>query len=159
MGNPIVSSLKEQFRRALKIWRDAVSNIPDDQWKTCEIEYLIPARQVYHMILAAERYASVLSPDEYMRTRKYNLNWLGPVDGMPDKDESLKDIQWIEDKIMKWLDDLGDEGVLAEETLSPWTGDTVLDKALYLLRHTHHHLGELNAELVRRDIPRPEWTA
>jgi hypothetical protein len=50
-----------------------------------------------------------------------------------------------------------DEEILAPETAFPWTGEARLGRALYLLRHHHSHLGELNAELRHRGLPRAEW--
>ena len=52
---------------------------------------------------------------------------------------------------------LADEGLLADEPLYPHAGTKVLGRALYPLRHTQHHLGELHSELRRRDIARPQW--
>ena len=33
----------------------------------------------------------------------------------------------------------------------------MLDRALYALRHTQHHVGMINTELRRLGVPRPEW--
>jgi hypothetical protein len=154
---PIASSFVEQFERAWVMWHDTIADVPDDHWATGEDDYLIPARQAYHTIMAAERYVSDLPSAEYMATRKYGLDWMGPAVEMPSKRELLSDLEWIQDKTKDWLERTGDEGLLQKETLSPWAGERVLDRALYLLRHTHHHLGELAAELKRRDIPRAPW--
>jgi hypothetical protein len=39
----------------------------------------------------------------------------------------------------------------------PWTGGTRLDRAIYSLRHSQHHLGQINAELRRKGVSRGEW--
>ena len=46
---------------------------------------------------------------------------------------------------------------LAPETVYPWTGASVLSRAMYLLRHCQHHVAELYLELTRRGLPCPEW--
>ena len=41
--------------------------------------------------------------------------------------------------------------------MHPWTGQTRMDKMLYVLRHSQHHLEEINAELSRRGIKAAIW--
>ncbi len=45
----------------------------------------------------------------------------------------------------------------AKEELFPWTGFTVLSRALYTLRHTQHHLADMAMELQRRGLKPPNW--
>ena len=69
----------------------------------------------------------------------------------------LKYLDEVEAQVQSWLDGLGDAGLLESETRCPWTGDYVLCRALYLLRHVQHHLAQMNTELRRRGIDRPKW--
>ena len=52
---------------------------------------------------------------------------------------------------------MGDEGLLAPEEDYAWTGSTLLGRLLYMLAHCRQHLGEINAELRRRGLPRIKW--
>jgi hypothetical protein len=52
---------------------------------------------------------------------------------------------------------LVDSDLEAKETFFPWTGSTLLSRALYTLRHTQHHLAELSAELGQHGVNTPDW--
>lgn len=47
--------------------------------------------------------------------------------------------------------------MLKPETAHPWAGPTRLDKMLYVLQHSQHHLGAVEAELSRRGNQATTW--
>ena len=55
------------------------------------------------------------------------------------------------------LTEFDDETLLEPETVHPWSGQTRMDKTLYVLRHSQHHLGAVEAELSRRGIKAATW--
>jgi hypothetical protein len=55
------------------------------------------------------------------------------------------------------LGKLDDAALLQPEKAHPWTGQTRMGKLLCNLRHIQHHLGEVNAELIRRGIEGVGW--
>jgi hypothetical protein len=63
----------------------------------------------------------------------------------------------VEAKVKQWLLKRSDEEFFQPQTICEWTGATVLDRAIYALRHTQHHTGQINSELRRRGLPRGEW--
>ena len=153
----ITGTLVDQFRKSWDTLRNLVDIVPDQQWNTGADDYLIPARLAYHIIQAAERYVSELDSEEYLRTRKHNLDWQGPAAELPAKSDFFGDVDWIQKKAEKWLVETGDDGLLQAETLYPHTGQRTLDKALYLLRHNQHHLGEMLAEVRHRGYYKDVW--
>lgn len=155
--NPIVSSLIDNFGRAWTMWRDAIQAFPEGDWRKGDVDYLIPVRHAYHMLMTTERYTCGLPGDEYMRVRQHGLDWLGDTDMLLDKDEMLEHLAWAHRQVEKWLQSLGDEGLLSTERLYPHTGQLVLGRALYLLRHLQHHLGDLEDEITRRGYPGARW--
>jgi len=50
------------------------------------------------------------------------------------------------------LSRLDDAALLEPEQVHPWMGQTRVGKMLFPLRHSQHHLGEINGELKRRGI-------
>ncbi|UCD96137.1 MAG: hypothetical protein JSV35_06490 [Candidatus Bathyarchaeota archaeon] len=60
-------------------------------------------------------------------------------------------------KSSDWLRGLSDAGLLSPEKAFPWTGKTKLGRVMYLLAHCRQHIGEINAELRRRGLPRVKW--
>ncbi len=155
-GN-VTASLIGQFRRSWDTCRNLIELVPDQQWQTGADDYLIPVRLAYHIIKAAERYASSLASEEFLRTRRFGLDWQGPAASLPGKDAMLEAVDWMQTQAEKWLTETGDDGLLQEEELYPHTGQRTLDRALYLLRHNQHHLGEMLAEVRHRGSYKDVW--
>jgi hypothetical protein len=63
----------------------------------------------------------------------------------------------IRSAVQQRLTTLNDAALLEPETVHPWTGATRIGKMIYNLRHIQHHLGEVNAELIRRGIEGVGW--
>jgi hypothetical protein len=137
--------IASEYAKELKALRQAVRAIPSEHWKEGLDDYLIPARLYYHIILCLEWLPNEKDAEEHKRTRRFNLNWLGSVGAMPDQDTALKDIDWMETHIRNWL---------ATTTLPK---DEVIARAVYFLRHTRHHLGELSATMRLLGVARPAW--
>ena len=158
MGHEVVSELKEQFGRQWKTIRDLVDKVPDDQWRAGEIGHLVPARLVYHILVGTEVYARSCSYEEYTARRRFTTDWqVAPAGELPDRQTTLRHVDVMEGAVVEWLEALGDEGLLTKEDGFSWTGSKKLARALYLLRHTQNHIGEVNSELRRRGLPRGKW--
>jgi hypothetical protein len=155
----MVDEIEEQFRRQWETVRELVGNVPDDhQWRDGDILHLVPARLVYHVLSGTEVYARSSSYEEYLLHRRFPLDWQGMrATELPDKPTALRHIDEMERVVREWLEALADEGLLVADTGFPWTGSTKLGRALYLLRHAQNHIGEANAELRRRGLPRGKW--
>lgn len=153
-----VKALEEQYRRMLSMWREEVKNIPAKEWASGEIDYLIPARHLCHLIVSADYYTGEKTPEEYDWNCYFNGDWEGmTLEELPRKTAALKRLSEFEKLLMSRLAKLSDEDLLRKERQSPWTGETLAGKLLYLLRHSQHHVGELHAELRHRGIKRAHW--
>ena len=85
----------------------------------------------------------------------FGIDWEDPRDELlPSKDLILDYLKEMEGRILRWT---SRTDFTAQETLHLYTGDTVLDRAFYLIRHCESHLAELNLELRRRGLLGPEW--
>lgn len=157
MANPVATALAEHFSRTWTMWRDAIENVPDELWRISDTDKLAPANHAYHMLLGVGRYTCDLSPDEYMSTRRHHLNWVEATAELPGRREMLGEFEQAERSVADWLTKHGDGGLLAEDGSYPHCGGTLLDRALYLLRHTQHHEATVQAELAHRGIARPQW--
>ncbi|MFB3895040.1 MAG: hypothetical protein ACE14V_01940 [bacterium] len=138
-------NIEPMFEKELKALREAVTLIPADKWKQGLNEYLIPARLYYHIFIGLEWFINTKDPEEHKRTRKYNLNWMDTVDPMPDQPTALKDIDWLEDRIKDRI------------ATAAQSGEDLSSKAVYFVRHTRHHFGELAAVMRLLGIKRPKW--
>ncbi len=63
----------------------------------------------------------------------------------------------IASRFETWIDTLEDGQLHTPDGFPYWPESSPLDRSLYMLRHLHHDLGEIVAELRRRDLPRSIW--
>ena len=158
MKQEIVLELKEQFQRQWKTLNELVAGLPDDQWRTGEHVHLVPARLIYHILSGVEVYARSSSYEEYRSHQVFTLDWdSASAEDLPSRQNTIECLKDMEAIVSGWLDSLGDEGLLANNEGFEWTGTTKIGRAVYLLRHTQNHIGELNSELRRRGLPRGKW--
>jgi len=153
----LVVSLLEGFSLTWDMLRDAIDQIPDEHWKTGGIEYLAPARQMFHIIETADFYMGK-SREDFPWGARFGIDWKeAALDDFPDKEATREYLEEGVAKVEGWLKGQGEEGLLTAENNFPWTGGAVLGRALYLLAHCRQHMGELNAELRHRGLPRVKW--
>lgn len=147
----------EAFSLTWEMYRDAIENIPEEHWRTGEIDYLIPSRLTLHAIESIDGYFS--PPDEFTPGYRFDIDrWdAAPAEQLPSKDQARTYLREVMEKADSWLRGLDDSDLLSPETDYPWTGSTLLGRALYALAHSRQHLGEVNAELRRRGLPRIKW--
>jgi len=145
-----------QYDRMWTSLRDAIAKLSDQQWRESECDWLAPVRLAYHLIEAADFYGA----DNVKGFQKGSLggNWeYSPTADLPSPQQMLGLLDRVQPKMRAWLKGCSDQAFLAEQTDFPWTGETRLDQAIYALRHCQHHLGQINAELRHKGLPRGEW--
>jgi hypothetical protein len=158
MTEEIVESLIDQFGRTWQELRRALTQTPAEEWRTGSDDYLVPARLAYHILFTADMYTTHMGYEEYKPHRRYTIDWENaPIEELPARDELFTMTNETEVTVKEWLIDLGDEGLLRSEEKYPWTGERVLDRALYTLRHNQWHIGELNAILRARGVAHVAW--
>ena len=154
---PINASLFESLDLTWGMYEEAIKCIPEEHWRTGDVDYLIPARLVYHVLETADFYSSQ-KPEGFPWGQRFGVDpWDALPEQLPTKDEALEYHREVMDKVKTWLDGLDDPIMLSQETEFSWTGSTVLGRVLYLVIHYRQHLGEINAELRRRGLPRIKW--
>ncbi|MCW4012928.1 MAG: hypothetical protein NWF07_08040 [Candidatus Bathyarchaeota archaeon] len=156
----LADTLVEEYRLMFIMYEGAIKQIPETHWKSGDIDYLIPARLVFHAIEAADYYTTDTPPGNVWKNR-YGIDPESghiPAEKLPNQQQMLEYHQEVCGKIYAWLGGLTMTDMLVSEEKFPWTGPTLLGRIMYLLGHYRQHFGELNAELRRRDIPRIKWT-
>ena len=153
----LVISLLEGFSLTWEMLRVAIDQIPDEHWKTGEIEYLAPARQIFHIIETTDFYTRK-SPEGFPWGSRFDIDWKeAALDEFPDKEGMREYLEEVVEKVEAWLKGHDEEWLLTAENMFPWTGGAVLGRALYMLAHCRQHMGELNTELRHRGLPRVKW--
>ena len=147
-------SLVRQFVRSWRMVEEAIRSFSADEWKTGDVDYLTPARLAYHIIETAEFYAGE-TPDGFPSGHRFGCDWEGAEpDDLPTQEAILAYLADARTQVGGWLREVD---LLAADVAFPWTGGCILDRALYLLRHNHHHVGEMWSEIKRRGHPLPDW--
>jgi hypothetical protein len=154
----LTGALAAQYGRAWFMLRDGVRKVPEDQWKVAEPTRLAPARLALHAVAPAVLYCEQTEADTKPWGRELGRLWAdAPIEEFPSQAELLEWLDEVEPAIDAWLRGLDEARLLAPQDEFKHTGACLLERIVYTLRHIQHHVGELNAECVRRDVPRPDW--
>lgn len=146
-NSQIAVTLSAQFDRIWKTFRDAISDLNEEQFSSGDIECFIPRNLAYHTLEAADFYSSECGTDAF--------DW--GYFTADDKSQMLSYADKVQTKVKQWLLQHNDEQLLKQQSICQWTGETVLDRVLYNLRHTQHHTAQINSELRRRGLTEGEW--
>lgn len=154
----LAAAFKEQWVRTWSMWEEMIQGIPEEEWASGELDYLIPARHLIHVTVGEDVFSADTPLEESDETKWFGLlAWKTAASDLPSKQAALDKLAVFRATIEARLSQLTDEALLEPEVEHPWTGQTRLSKLLFSLRHTQHHLGEVNAELVRRGLEGVKW--
>lgn len=154
----LVSILNDQWARVWDMWEEMIRTIPDDEWTTGDVDYLIPARHLVHVVVCVDLFTADTPFDQYDPTELFGGgSWGMSPEELPSKETALAKLTDTRAAVKERLAKLDDAALLELEKLCAWTGRTRMCKMLYVIRHTQHHLGEVNAELSRRGIKAATW--
>lgn len=153
----LASIVTSQFGNAWDMLAEAVKNFTANQWRSGDIDYSIPARIAYHAIETVDYYLR----DDLTAFKwgwRFGIDWEGASPSqLPDQRATLAYLHEIRRQSAAWLASLGDEGLLRIDKAFHAEAMSNLDRVLYVLRHTHQHVGEICAELRRCERARPAW--
>ena len=154
----ISEAIIENLSLTWQMYEVAINTMPENEWRAGETDYLIPARLILHGLEVLDYY-SPLTPQVRIQGYQFKLDDQKiPPEQLPTQEQMGEYLVNVKKKLESWIKDLDDEAFRCPETRFPWTGSTLLGRLLYSLEHSRHHLGELNAELRMRGLPRIKWT-
>jgi hypothetical protein len=158
VSSRISESIIENFSLTWQMYKEAINNIPEEEWRTGEIDYLIPARLILHGLEVLDYY-SPTTPEIGIQGYQFKLDDQKiPAKQLPSQAQMDQYLEGVREKLETWIKDIDDESFHSSETRFPWTGSTLHGRLLYSLDHSRHHIGELNGELRRRGLPRIKWS-
>jgi hypothetical protein len=153
--NVLAQAISGQFRRALKMLREAVQAFPVEEWRAGDNHYLRPAGLAYHALETIDFYTSDRPASQFPWGNRFGADWEDPrSELLPPQEDVITYLDEIESKLAHWFKTTD---LTAPERSYPWTGVSKLERTVYMLRHTHHHLAEMCLELSRRGYSGPEW--
>ena len=153
----IAGDVRGQFEHAWDMFAEAVRLFSAEQWRQDSGLVLAPARVAYHLLETAEYYLSD-APGAFRWGGRFGVDWESADAGaLPTQEDILAYLGEVRRACQDWLNRRAAHGMLDLDPVYGGEGMSRLDRSLYLLRHTHHHIGELCAQLRRYDLPRPGW--
>jgi uncharacterized damage-inducible protein DinB len=156
----LVAVLRDQWTRVWDMWEEMIRSIPDNEWEEGDIDYLIPVRHLVHVLVCEDAFTQDLPLEQYDERSLFEVRGCGlgtPVTKLPNRATALSKLAEIRTNVEEKFSKLDDSALLEIEQVHPWTGETRMGKLLYILRHSQHHLGEVNAEMSRRGIKAATW--
>ncbi len=157
----IHDALARQFDATFRAVRLACEQIPAEHWAAGDIDYLIPARHILHVLDTMVIGYFSDGPPAWEAPHPYfsrKLDWEDtPADELPDQTRMLGYLDFAQQHMSRWLDRHRDEQLLEPKDFCPWTGPNLLSHCIYNIRHNQGHLQEINAELRRRGLKRIPW--
>jgi|WetSurMetagenome_2_1015567.scaffolds.fasta_scaffold273384_1 hypothetical protein len=151
----IADALLHQFDRTWEMLRCSIERLTDEQWRTAPNERMVPARWAYHAIRSADVYAGE-NRESFSLTGLAGGNWEAAPEDLPSRQDILKYLGQVEAKMRARISSLSEEQLLGP-TGFPWTGESILEQMIYILRHIQYHLGELAAALRSHGANQAEW--
>jgi hypothetical protein len=151
----LVDVLTAHFDAQWQMFEDAIRAIPVEGWRAGGHDFFVPARLVFHAIQAVEFHLQHdYDPTKFDWTAE-GVNWSeSPGDEFPDRAAMLAYLDRVRDRVRVWLEETGEEGLLDPH---PPYFDSKVSHAIYVLRHSQYHLGNLDTLLHNNGWQSPEW--
>jgi hypothetical protein len=154
----LASVLMDQWGRVWDMWEAMIRAIPDDEWRCGEVDYLIPARHLVHALACEDAFLEEVPLEQVDDFRLFEVReWRTPPETLVSREAALGKLAQVRTAVAGKLTELDVAALLKAERVHLWAGETRLGKLLYVLRHSQHHLGEVNAELCRRGYSAALW--
>jgi DinB family protein len=154
----IGAALLAQFDVVMDAVGQAIEFSPDAEWTAENSAGGAPVRQVYHMLGALDMYCMKQSWgwDKRFMGPDGHFSWDTAIVDPPDRREMEEYRSKLQSHIREWLPKHDDAQFLSDASERK-RGKCLLDEMLYILRHCHQHLGEIEVDYHIRGLRRPEW--
>ena len=131
----------EQYRHTWRILEGVVKDFDDESWLHTGREATTPARTAFHILQGVKYYIEDTSTVIFASGKSFEGDWKTvKEEELPSQDDTLKCMNELEAKTENWLREMDYD---SENSAFPWAGKTKLGVAIFLLRHTVYHIGEL----------------
>jgi uncharacterized damage-inducible protein DinB len=141
--------LEKHFQHFWRTFRRIVEDFQETSWIDKGYSLTTPARLAFHIIQSSKYYMSDKQPIVYKSGKSVDTK---SKDLQREELPSKEDILYIVDSMVettgRWLNAIDLDG---ENIDYPWTGDSMGSVVLFLIRHSQHHLGEMNALLNEQE--------
>ena len=145
-----------QYTAFFSVLEQAINNCTEEVWRSSTDFFFIPARLALHIVETLDFYLQP-TPENFPWGKKLG-NWeTSGADDLPSKNQILDYMTEIKEAVSSALE-VTDE-VLLSTNMTPWSKylQSYLDRLFYVLRHSHHHLGQMNMILKTNGLEPAPW--
>jgi len=156
MHENILTSFRKQYESMWKMLDDGIRKTNDTIWKqNVDISFFVPARLLLHIVETIDYYFDS-NPKEFVWNTL--CDWENVEDtGLESKEELRSYEEKVKEKVYQWFEAKEAADLNAPEHTFHTDWATDLERAIYVLRHTQHHLGQLSHDLQRRGYEEINW--
>jgi hypothetical protein len=141
MQNEFVS----QYSHTWRVFTRLVNDFDDEAWIHVGRDATIPVRLSFHILKATKYYIEDSEEIRFASGKAFDINCAtAKEDQLPSRNDIIAAIDYFSTKTENWLAEID---YLSTNEAFPWAGQTKLGLALFLLRHSLYHLGELSSLL------------
>lgn len=147
--------LEIQFARMWQMLREASFNASDDTWREGFRTTSGLACLAYHIVETVDFYISNTESDFSFGKRLGGNIWeaVMPLE-LPSKEQVQEYAEEVRKKTENLLANLTDSTFLGSQKIFHWTGDTLLERFIYMLKHCYYHMGHMNRVIrLKGNIP------
>jgi len=135
----------KQYAHTWRTFAGIVKDFDQDAWSHTGRGVILPFRLAFHILKSTTYYLEDTSTVLLAAGKPFDGNWETlAAEDLPTQADILAGIDALQAKTEQWLSDMDFD---AENKAFGWAGATQFGVALFLLRHTLFHIGELNALL------------
>jgi len=134
-----------QYAHTWRVFARLVKDFDAEPWFQTGRGSITPARLSWHILQSVKYYLAASAPLQFTSGKSFDGDWATVVESqLPSQADIVACVLAMQSQTKKWLVDLDES---APNAAFPWAGETQLGVAIFLLRHTLFHLGELSSLL------------
>ena len=161
--NRITRSMLKQFNRKWNMLNQAIEKYPEEDWLKDEGEWTY-SYIIFHILETAKFYLAN-SPDEMVWGERVGIDWetdskekIAKAKSEISKEFLLEYLEELKENTLILLEKISSEKLMDQDGFHKFGFESVLEKLIYLIRHTSVHLGELSKTLRDKGYERMIWT-
>ena len=135
----------EQYTHTWRVFEGIVNDFDNDAWIHTGRGIITPVRLAFHILQAVKYYIEDSTTIVFASGKSFESDWeTVEEESLPSQDDILMCTSELKAKTKEWLSEMD---LNSQNTSFGWAGETRLGVALFLLRHSVYHLGELSSLL------------
>jgi uncharacterized damage-inducible protein DinB len=151
MNNLIYNSIQDQYNRIFIFIDRAINDSNLDSWNFRSHNQMSVWQHTIHLIDSLMFYTSRLQINENIYKNPFEIDFEDKNNPNPPKPEDVRTyFESCKEKLKLLLNENKDKFLTGEKNC-PWVGKLYLDRIIYVIRHTTHHIGEINQILIQNN--------